>query len=170
MAVTRLVRPFVAAPEVHQNVSRGVELDDGHRRLVHDPQVVIFVEPDRVRVGQAVHATSDFTHEISLLVVFECFVVALPIDRAAGRLRTSPDVLGPDVPLEIDRHRQYLPRFLSGGIFKNGTDSNGRSGTSFCAMAGIVSRESKAIMQKCFMALQNIANSFSSPETRCLAD
>src|SRR5258706_9889318 len=44
------------------------------------------------------------------------------------------------------------PRFLSGVIFRNGTDSNGRSGTSICANAGIASRDSNTNMQNCFMA------------------
>src|SRR5882757_10725709 len=44
------------------------------------------------------------------------------------------------------------PRFLSGVIFRNGTDSNGRLGTSACANAGIASRDSNTNMQNRFMA------------------
>src|SRR5467141_1138701 len=78
------------------------------------------------------------------------FVVALPktgppVADVPGWLSTTT------CPLELTATASTSPRFLSGVIFKNGTDSYGRSGTSCCASAGLVSSTSKATIKSRFI-------------------
>ena len=71
MTVARFVRSFVSASEIHHHQAFGVEFHHGHGRLVDDPKIVVFVEPDRVRVGEAVNPFAELTNEVALLVEFE---------------------------------------------------------------------------------------------------
>jgi len=99
--------PSSRRPRFISTIPLRIQLDDGHRRLIDDPQIVILVESHGVRVGQAVYAMGDFAHEITLFVVFENVRGGVAVDWAARR--GCPRVVqNHDVPFGIHRNGKHL--------------------------------------------------------------
>ena len=110
--VARLVRAFIAPPEVHYHHSLGIKLHYGHRSFVHHPQVAVLVEAHRVCIGQAVDAAPDFAYEVALLVELHYLRGGLAVDwttaGAAGVVQHH------DVPFGIDCHSQDFAQIAVG--------------------------------------------------------
>ena len=70
-----------APSQVQRDVSRRVELDDGVGALVDDPHVVVLVEPDRVRVAEAIHALADLADEVPVVIELEQLRRCVAVER-----------------------------------------------------------------------------------------
>ena len=89
--------------EHHHDAALGVELDDHVRPLVHDPDVVVLVDADRVRELEAVEALADLADEVAVLVELEqARVAAARVDEDVA-LRIGGDA---DALAEIQVRRQ----------------------------------------------------------------
>ena len=60
------VRGFLLAAENHEHAALGAELDDHVRALVGDPDVVLFIDADRVREGPCVQVVSNLANKAAV--------------------------------------------------------------------------------------------------------
>jgi len=52
-------------------MSGGIQFHDVSRHLIHDPQIVLRIDPDLLRVHEAVTVLPDFTTELAIAVETE---------------------------------------------------------------------------------------------------
>ena len=57
---------FLLAAEHHGHAARGSEFDDHVRTFVGDPDVVLIVDLDRVRIGPGVKVVANLSHKCSI--------------------------------------------------------------------------------------------------------
>ena len=95
-----LVRGLLLAPEHHDDLACGIELDHHVRPYVGDPDVVLFVDSDSVRVGPCVQIVSNLAKVRAVGAKFQELGGARTI-RWPRRVATREY---DDVSLGIDRH------------------------------------------------------------------
>ena len=136
------------AAQGQEDLAGVVELDDHPRGAVHDPDVVLGIDPDALRkqegVGALVFAGADLAQELSGAVEFEEARAAADVDaRCANRWRSGrrpgsrptgcPWRWWPRRPLHrngcrpaaSENHRRNRTRFLSAGRQRAGEERAG---------------------------------------------
>jgi hypothetical protein len=107
----RFVGRFLLSAEHHDDMAVRIELDDHVRPLVHRPDVVVLVDPDRVGIGKGVQSPADFTEELPIGAELE----ELRGRRAEGRTGNITASEDEDVALGVDRHPGALAQVHVGG-------------------------------------------------------
>ena len=114
------VRGFLLAPEHHRHPALGIELDDHVRAFVRGPDVVLLVDPHRVRERPGVQVVADLAN---------VFAVGDRTPEAARRPRRKRARWccrarkRRCAPSNSPPRRTTSPRYMSGGSFrKSGTD------------------------------------------------
>ena len=100
------VKTLFPAPQVHHDVSVRIELDDGIRGFVHDPQIVFVVEADLVSIGEPVDTLAVLAPVFAVVVEFEQLRRGVHPDRAC--VGTTRVVQDHDMALGVERHAEHL--------------------------------------------------------------
>jgi len=86
------------------------------RPLVDDPEVVVLVVANAVRVAEAIHAFAHFAHELAGLIELKELRCRVAVERTGSR--AAGVVQDQDVPLGVDGHAEHFSEVLIGRILE----------------------------------------------------
>src|SRR5213079_164060 len=109
-----VIRGLLLAAEHHYYASLRIEFNDHVRTLVGNPDVVLAIDFDRVRVRPRVEVVADLAHELAVRAKLE----KLRSTRPIGRPRRIATRENKDVSLGIDCHACHFPKIQIGGKFQ----------------------------------------------------